>query len=147
MRLSWFTTLTISLLGCSKTSPDVPTPSTPVEDVVTPVAGVYRLTKVTASGGTSVVTGAGSLTIAAIDKTTAGTTQIRSFTNTATGGVMSISSIPNEANKLAKSGGDYVIKSPNGNQWATVSGSKLITNNYMATTTTSSLTLTTEYTK
>lgn len=134
----------LTMVSCSK-SDNSPAPApTPEEDLTTPVAGVYTLTKVTAQSSGTVVTGIGSLTIVAVDKTTANITQVRSFTNTSTGAVSKITSVPNEPNKIAKNGSNYVIKSTNGNQWATISGSKISTVDQMGTPT---ITLDTEYTK
>lgn len=151
MRSSAFTLVTLVALfqlSCSKTNNDSPQPTPiPEVDVVTPVLGVYNLNKVTTIGGSPVVTGIGSLTIASNDKTTAAITQIRSFTNTSTGAITDLSSVKNEINKIEKSGNNYVIKSTNGLQWATISANKIMMDDYIKLTPTSSLTLNTEYTK
>lgn len=134
-------------LSCSKSSQD-PTPTPQEENLTTPIAGIYKLTKVTNRNGTPVVTGVGSLTIVAVDNTTANITQTRSFTNTATGMSMELTSVKNEANKIAKSGSSYVIKSTNGIQWATIISNTISTSESIGSTlSTSSISIDTEYTK
>jgi len=133
-------------LSCSKSNSD-PTPTpTPVEENLTaPVAGIYKLTKVSNRSGSAAVTGVGSLTIIAVDNTTAKITQTRSFTNTATKFESTIVSVQDEANKIAKDGTNYIIKTTTGLQWATISGTKISTTEKIGSP--SEITLDTEYTK
>lgn len=132
--------------SCSKSNSDpAPTPTPVEENLTAPVAGIYKLTKITNRSGSPAVTGVGSLTIIAVDNTTAKITQTRSFTNTATKSETTLTSIQDEVNKLAKDGTTYVIKASNGLQWATISGTRISTIDKIGAT--AEITLDTEYTK
>lgn len=131
-------------LSCSKSN-TTPDPVPVEENLTAPVAGIYKLTKVTNRNGNPTFTGVGSMTIIAVDNTTAKITQIRSFTNSSTRAESSITSVREEANKIAKDGSNYVIKSTNGLQWATISSTKISTVDKISTL--NEVTLDTEYTK
>jgi hypothetical protein len=145
IRLFLLTVLAGTAISCSKSdSNSTPTPIE--EDLTTPVAGIYKLTKVTPKSGGLTVTGVGSMTIVAVDKTTTRITQVRSFTNTATG-APSLFTNTDESNKVAKDGSSFIIKTPTGTAWATINGGKISTSDIISTAVTTTVTLDTEYTK
>jgi hypothetical protein len=136
------TLVALTALTCSKSE------STPDPDLTSAITGVYNLSQLTKKDGGAAVTGVGSATIAAVDKTNVKVRQVLAITKSASSRVNV--DVTNNY-KISQSGSTYTIQyeydTNKTTSVGTVSGSKLSTTDMVLSGEPTLTTLVAEYTK